>query len=82
VIEGSYADDATFMNALRITRFKENGSLVLKNLMLTETKGLKSKTMEIKRNEIPALIREKFGMPEELVREAMFSVKELRDIYD
>jgi len=82
VIEDSYRDDATFMNALRITRFSENGSLVLKNLLLTETNGLKSEIIKIIRNKIPAVVREKFGMPEELVREAVSGLKELRDIYD
>jgi len=82
VIEDSYADDAIFMNALRITHFSENGSLVLKNLFLTETNGLESETIEITRKEIPAVVREKFGMPEELVREAVSGLKELRDIYD
>ena len=82
VIEDSYADDATFMNALRITRFTESGSLALKNLALTETIGTGSRTVKIKRNEIPAVVREKFGMPENLVMEALESLKELKDIYD
>jgi len=82
VIEDSYANDATFMNAIRITRFSENGSLVLKNLLLIEINGSESSTLEITQKEIPIVVREKFGMPEELVREAMFGIKELKDIYD
>jgi N-hydroxyarylamine O-acetyltransferase len=82
VIENSYADDATFMNAFRITCFTESGSLVLRNLLLTETDGLKSSTIKITRNEIPAVVKEKFGMPEDLVSEALATIKELRDIYD
>lgn len=82
VIEDSFAVDAVFMNALRITRFSESGSFVLKNLLLTETNRLESETIGIARNEIPVVIREKFGMPEDIVREAISGIKELRDIYD
>lgn len=82
VIENSYADDATFMNAFRITHFGEKGSLVLRNLILSETDGTKSSTIKIKRNEIPAVVGEKFGMPEDLVSEALGTIKELKDIYD
>jgi arylamine N-acetyltransferase len=82
VIEDSYADDATFMNALRIASFSENGSMALKNLMLTETKATSTRTIKIKRDEIPAVVLEKFGMPEYLVKESVESIKELKDIYD
>ena len=82
VIEDSFADDATFMNALRITSFSENGSIALKNLTLAETTGTNTHTIKITRNKIPSVVHEKFGMPENLVREALESIKELRDIYD
>ena len=82
VIEDSYADDATFMNALRITSYSENGSIALKNLTLSETTGKNTHTIKITRNEIPAVVQEKFGIPEYLVREALESIKELKDIYD
>lgn len=82
VIEDSYTDDSTFMNALRITSYSENGSIVLKNLALTETIGSNTSTIKIKRNKIPVVAFEKFGMPEHLVKEALESIKELKDIYD
>ena len=82
VIEDSYADEATFMNALHITSFSENGSIALKNLALTETIGLATHTIKIKRNELPAVAFEKFGMPEHLVKKAFESIKELQGIYD
>jgi N-hydroxyarylamine O-acetyltransferase len=82
VIEDSYADDATFMNAVRITRFYENGSLILKNLSLIEINSLKSSSLKIRRDELPLVIRNKFGMPEEIVKEAISGIKELKDIYD
>jgi len=82
VIEDSYADDATFMNAVRIVRFSENGSVSLRNLMLTETTGPDARTIKLSREEIPAIALEKFEMPESLVKEAVESVKEIKDIYD
>ena len=82
VIEDSYTDGSTFMNAIRIVRFNKNGSVSLRNFMLTETTGADVKTAQINREEIPAVVKEKFGMPENLVKEAMDSVKEIKDIYD
>jgi len=48
VIMDSYSDDATFMNAIRITKFTEYGSLVLKNLYFTKTVNDSSTTTKIK----------------------------------
>ena len=82
VIEDSYSDNAVFMNAIRITKFSENGLLVLKNLTLTENSGNKSSTIKISRAKIPKVIEEKFEMPSDVVKEAIDSIKELKDIYD
>jgi N-hydroxyarylamine O-acetyltransferase len=82
VIEDSYSDDAVFMNAIRITKYNEKGSLVLKNLILTETRGTKSSTIKFSRAEIPKAIEENFKIPSGVVMEAISSIKELRDIYN
>ena len=82
VIEDSYADDATFMNAVRAVRFTETGSVSLRNFTLTEITGASICTTKFCREEIPAVISEKFGMPEDLISEALATVKELRNIYD
>lgn len=82
VIEDSYADDATFMNAIRITRFTESGSLILKNLCLTEIVNNKISALKINRKDLPVVIEQKFGMPPALVVEATSHLKELKDIYD
>ena len=82
VIEDSYTDDSTFMNEIRIVRFNENGSVSLRNFMLTETTGASVQTVKVNRDELPAVVQEKFGMPESLVKEALDSVKEIKDIYD
>ena len=82
VIAESYADNAAFMNALRIVRFYENGFRSLRNLTLTELNCPDYSIIEISRNKLPEVINEKFGMPEILVGEAISMLKELRNIYD
>jgi hypothetical protein len=56
--------------------------MALKNLALTETTAINTQTVKIKRDEVPAVVSEKFGMPEHLVKEALDCIKELKDIYD
>lgn len=70
------------MNAIRITRFLESGSLVLKNLHLTETINNKSSTIKILLKDMPAIIQEKFGMPADIVERAVGHFKDLKSIYD
>jgi arylamine N-acetyltransferase len=82
IIEGSYADDQTFMNAIRITRFTENGSLVLKNLYLTEVVDNKTSSIKLERKDLPNAVEQKFGIPADIVAEATSHLKELKDIYD
>jgi arylamine N-acetyltransferase len=82
VIEESYSDGAVFMNAVRITKFLENGSLVLKNLSLSEIRGNKSSSKKISRDEMPLVIQENFGIPLSVVKEAISIISELNDIYD
>lgn len=82
VISDSYGNDAVFMNAVRISKFSEGGSLVLKNLMFTETDGSKSVTKKLTRDELPDFVGEKFGMPVNLVKQAIAGIKELKNIYD
>ena len=82
VIEDSYSDDAAFMNAIRITKYNENGSLVLKNLSFTVTIAKKSSAIKLSRAEIPVVIKENFKIPSNVVLEAISSIKELKDIYD
>ncbi len=82
VIENSYSDGAVFVNAVRITRFSDTGSKVIKNLDLTETTGNNCTTRKIDRHDLPAVIQENFGMPSSVVEEAIGHIKELRDIYE
>jgi arylamine N-acetyltransferase len=82
VIEDSYNDDSTFMNSIRITKFIENGSLVLKNLYFSETIDDKTYTKRIEREDLPKIIEQKFGIPANAASVAVSQLKELKDIYD
>jgi hypothetical protein len=69
------------MNAIRITKFIRNGSLVLKNLYFTKTVNGFSSTTKVSLEDIPSLIEMNFGMPLNVVKNAVCHFKELRDIY-
>jgi len=81
VIKDSYSDDAVFMNAIRITKFIWDGSLVLKNLYFTKTVNGFSSTAKVSLEDIPSLIEMNFGMPLYVVKNVVGHFKELRDIY-
>ncbi len=82
VIEDSYRDDATFMNAVMIARFYKNSSLVLRNLTLTKTENNKTTTQRIERDKIPAAAEHYFGIPRHFVEEAVNELGELKDTWD
>ena len=82
VIKDSYSDDAMFMNIFRITRFTGGGSLVLRNLQLTETDGLQYNSVEVPRNELPEIVEKKFLMPANVVKKVLSTIKEFKDTFD
>ena len=81
VIADSYTDNAVFMNAVRITRFTGGGAMVLKNFIFTEINNNETITKKLTRDELQDFIEAKFHMPVGLVRHAVNSIKELKDIY-
>jgi arylamine N-acetyltransferase len=81
VIEESYSDDAVFINAIRLTRFFETGSVVLKNQYLSETIKDQTSTTKINLNDLTFVIQEKFGIPVEIVTKSIGHFKTLEDIY-
>ena len=81
VIKDSYSDKAMFMNAILITRFFENGSVVLRNLNLTETVNGGSTSVKINFEDVPKIINNKFDMPTELVKSAIKKLGELKDTW-
>ena len=82
VIEDSYRDDATFMNAVTIAKFYKNSSLVLRNLALIRTDKNKVTTQIIQHGEIAAVVEKYFGMPRKIVDEAVNELSDLKDTWD
>ena len=82
VIEDSYREDATFMNAVMIAKFYENGSIVLRNLTLIRTDRNKVTTQSIRRDEISAVVEKYFGMPRQIAEEGVNELLELKDTWD
>ena len=70
------------MNIFRITRFTPNGSLVMRNLQLTETEGSLTNTIEVPRIELPEFIEEKFLIPAKIVKEALGTLSDFQDTFD
>jgi len=79
VIKDSYSDDAMFMNIFRITRFTGNGSLVMRNLQLTETTGSLTTSIDVSRDDLPGIVESKFSMPSDVVAEALGALKEFKN---
>jgi arylamine N-acetyltransferase len=82
VIKSSYSDEAMFMNIFRITRFTENGSLVMRNLQLTEIEGSLINTIEVPRNVLPEIVEEKFLIPAKIVKKALGTLSDFQDTFD
>ena len=49
--------------------------------MLTEKYGTNVVSTNFSREEIPIIVSEKFGMPEQIIIEALESIIEIKDIY-
>lgn len=72
VITDSYRSDATFMNALVLTRFFRNSSVRIQNLIIIRSDGKEYHIENIENREIlPSVIKELFGIPEGISREAI-----------
>lgn len=71
-ISDSYRQSATFMNALLLTRYSPDHSVVIHNYTLTEFNRKKSTLARLKNNsEVGAAIERHFGIPLGLVEEAL-----------
>jgi arylamine N-acetyltransferase len=82
VIKDSYSDDAMFMNVFRITRFTVSGSLVLRNLQLTETTGSLTTSIDVPRIDIPGIVKTKFLIPAAVAEEAFGNLKDLKNTFE
>jgi arylamine N-acetyltransferase len=67
-IGDSFRDDATFMNALLVTRFSRERSLVVRNLTVTEYEGSNAEVRTlVSHTEVAQLITNRFDIPAAVV---------------
>jgi len=76
IIAESFAERATFMNALLISRFGKDRSTMLRNLTLISSEGSAWYLREItEADQLPGIIEREFGMPRDIVRKALDGVR-------
>jgi len=80
VIEGSFHQDATFMNAVLVARFRPEGFVTLHNTtVLIEREGESEEYQLSGREAMCAEIERLFGIPEEMARAATAGIVLLKD---
>lgn len=83
VIADSYSKDATFMNAILLSRFYPNRSIVIHNLTLIESQGSAYSVEAISgREELAQIVYERFSIPEEFTLDAVSGLGKLEDAWD
>ncbi len=83
VIEESYRDSATFMNALLLVRLYPNRSIVIHNLSVIETEGTDHHIRQLAgRDELPFVVEEHFSIPHEIVSDAVAELGEFGDAWN
>jgi arylamine N-acetyltransferase len=79
----SYRPQATFTNALLLVRFFENRSIVIHNYNLIESELIGFRTTKISdRDELLNLVGKHFGIPPEIITEAISMIGESKDAWD
>jgi arylamine N-acetyltransferase len=82
VIEDSFDDQATFMNALLLVRFMPNRSLAVQNLKLIRSEGKNSRIQTIAgREDLPMVVEEHFAIPGWIVELAVKELGQLQDAW-
>ncbi|MCP4567571.1 MAG: arylamine N-acetyltransferase [FCB group bacterium] len=82
VIEDSYCDSSTFMNALLLVRFFPDRSLVIHNLSVIESQGMDYHIHQLRdRDELPKVVEKYFSIPREIVSEAIAELGEFGDAW-
>jgi N-hydroxyarylamine O-acetyltransferase len=80
VIADSFDPAATFMNALVVIRFRPGGSLVLRNLSLTECDGAVVRDERIAGpGSLPGVLEARFSIPVEITQVAIEGIELTRD---
>ena len=82
VIAESFRPEATFMNAVAIYRFERHRSVAIRNLEIIEsTPEVSTSRALASRDELVAVAEERFGIPAELVAEAVGGLTDLQDAW-
>ena len=80
VIADSFLPSATFMNAVVVTRFGDDHSLVLHNRTIIESRGsVVTLTQLGAREEVVGAIERQFGIPARITRDALPDLESLAD---
>jgi len=83
VIEDSYSDSATFMNALLLVRFYRNRSVTIHNLSVIKSEGNDYSIYQLAgRDELPRVVEEYFAIPHGIVYEAVGELGEFGDAWN
>ncbi len=79
VIDQSYRPEATFMNALLLTRFYPNRSRVIHNLTAIEMEGVESTTHRFAdRDELAAYVEQHYGIAQPVLLDVLDELGDLR----
>jgi arylamine N-acetyltransferase len=80
VIEDSFRDSATFMNSILLARFFPNRSVVIHNSSIITSQGSAYSIIEVHtRDKLIAIVEKQFGIPFDVVSEAISELGELQD---
>jgi arylamine N-acetyltransferase len=83
VIEDSYNDSATFMNALLLVRLYRNRSVVIHNLSVIQSEGTDFHVHQLTgRDELPMVVEKHFSIPHAIVSEAVAELGEFGDAWN
>ena len=83
VIEDSYCDSATFMNALLLVRLYPNRSIVIHNLSVIESESTDFRIHQLAgREELPRAVEKHSGIPKEIVSEPVAEISEFGDAWN
>ncbi len=82
MVAASFSADATFLNSVLLTRFYPGRSVLIHNLTLVESEGKKS-TVHVLANRARLIdvIVQRFGIPREIVSEAVGQLGSLQDAW-
>ena len=82
VIAASFSANATFLNSILLARFYPGRSVVIHNLALIESDKDRSNIYALaSRDDLIAAIEQHFGMPQDIVREAVNGLGVLQDAW-